>query len=300
MRHFRKGMIIISTTLWVVASSWILGSEIPGKEKPVFIPPSEQRAGDAAKGFDYLVNGDFIKSGLPYPIYKLIFGKDANNYLNRSGKAADVPHGFNLVKHANGTEIVVPTCLQCHAQIIGKNLYLGLGNTDLDFSNLPGGKAWMQNAATGIMKGIAPKQLEAMENITTSMSTIVPLITTEVRGINAADRLAIILVAHRDPMTLQWKEKAILNIPEEVVPTDVPAWWLLKKKNAMFYNGFGRGDFGKFLMLSNLLTVTDSAEAREVSTHFNDVLAFLKTLEAPKYPKPISVELALKGEPIYI
>jgi hypothetical protein len=24
----------------------------------------------------------------------------------------------------------------------------------------------------------------------------------------------------------------------------VPPWWLLKKKHAMFYNGFGRGDFG--------------------------------------------------------
>jgi hypothetical protein len=42
----------------------------------------------------------------------------------------------------------------------------------------------------------------------------------------------------------------------------------------MFYNGFGRGDFGKFLMASNLLTVNDTSESREVDSHFNDVLAF--------------------------
>jgi hypothetical protein len=36
-----------------------------------------------------------------------------------------------------------------------------------------------------------------------------------------------------------------IKIPEQVVPSDVPAWWLLKKKNGMFYTAFGRGDFRK-------------------------------------------------------
>ena len=67
----------------------------------------------------------------------------------------------------------------------------------------------------------------------------------------------------------------------------------------MFYNGFGRGDFGKFLMLSNLLTVSDSSEAAETSTHFGDVLAYLKTIEPPKYPLPINQTLAVKGKNIF-
>src|SRR5690606_964009 len=122
-------------------------------------------------------------------------------------------------------------------------------------------------------------------------ATSYPLLETEVRGVNTADRLATILAAHRDPQTLAWSDTALLEVPEKVIPTDVPAWWLMKKKNAMFYTGFGRGDFSKFMMLSNLLTVTDTAEAREVSSHFGDVLAYIKTLEPPKYPKEINTKL---------
>ena len=117
---------------------------------------------------------------------------------------------------------------------------------------------------------------------------------------NAADRLATLLVAHRDPQTLVWQTTPILDIPDEVIPTDVPAWWLLKKKNAMFYNGFGRGDFGRFLMLSNILTVKDTLEAREVFSHFGDVLAYIKTIRPPKYPLPVNAALANRGEQVFI
>jgi len=296
----KKGIVGIVLTTLLIGSSWIIEPNAISTEKPIFIPPSKQQEGNAELGYNYLIYGDFIKSGLPYTIYTNIFGKDQSNYLGRTGKAATVPAGFNVVNHTNGTQIVVPTCLQCHSQIVDGKLFLGLGNTELDFTNLSAGKEWLQNLSRLAMKNIAPKQYEATLSITTSLSTIAPLMRTEVKGVNAADRLAILLVAHRDPYTLEWKEKPLLDIPDEVVPTDVPAWWLLKKKNAMFYNGFGRGDFGKFLMLSNLLTVKDSAEAREVSTHFSDVLAFLKKLEAPSYPNKINIQQAQIGEKIFV
>jgi hypothetical protein len=92
----------------------------------------------------------------------------------------------------------------------------------------------------------------------------------------------------------------MLEVSPEVIPTDVPAWWMLKKKNAMFYNGFGRGDFGRFLMASNLLTVNDTAESREVDAHFNDVLAYINSIEAPVYPKPVNKALAKKGGIIFV
>jgi hypothetical protein len=35
-------------------------------EEPVFVPPSPQRTGgDSAKGYYYLINGDYIKGGVP-------------------------------------------------------------------------------------------------------------------------------------------------------------------------------------------------------------------------------------------
>lgn len=68
----------------------------------------------------------------------------------------------------------------------------------------------------------------------------------------------------------------------------------------MFYNGFGRGDFGRFLMASNLLTVTDTSEAKEVDSHFNDVLAYINSLQPPKYPRPIDAVMASDGKAIFM
>ena len=265
-----------------------------------FIPPSEQRSGDAQKGFDYVVTGDYLKSGIAYSYYSLINPKDKSNQLNRSGKNALLPYSFNLIKNADSLEIVVPNCLQCHAQVFDGQLYVGLGNTFLDFSRIHQSEKMAGNIAAGIMHTFSPAKYKAAEPFLRSFRTIYPHLKTEVQGVNAADRLAGLLVAHRDPVTLQWSDQPVLDIPDEVVPTDVPAWWLLKKKNAMFYNGFGRGDFGKFLMLSNLLTVSDSSEARETSAHFGDVLAFIKSINPPKYTGSINSQLAAKGETIFV
>jgi mono/diheme cytochrome c family protein len=67
----------------------------------------------------------------------------------------------------------------------------------------------------------------------------------------------------------------------------------------MFYNGFGRGDFGRFLMASNLLTVNDTSESRSVDEHMPDVLAYIYSLQPPKYPKAINQSLASKGKIIF-
>ena len=68
----------------------------------------------------------------------------------------------------------------------------------------------------------------------------------------------------------------------------------------MFYNGFGRGDFSRFLMASNLLTVNDTSESREVDAHFNDVLAYINSLKPPPYPGKINKPLAKQGGILYI
>lgn len=268
-------------------------------DDPIFIPPSAQRTGDAQKGYDYLINGDYIKSGLPYSFYKFMVGRDTGNFLGRKGKNANIEYDFTMVKAPNGSEIVVPNCLQCHAQVFDGKLYVGLGSSMIDFSVSGSVDRVPLKAATMVMKVFSPSQYEASQAALKSLLTVYPFLQTEVQGVNAADRLGAILAAHRNPETLAWSDKPMLEIPKEVIPTDVPAWWLLKKKNAMFYNGFGRGDFGTFMMLSNLLTVKDTAEAKEVSAHFGDVWAYIKSLEPPKYPNAINKDLAEKGKQVF-
>ena len=62
------------------------------EEKPVFIPASKQRGGDSKKGFTYLTTGDYLKSGIPYNYFKLGFGKNSVNYLQRDGLNKDISY----------------------------------------------------------------------------------------------------------------------------------------------------------------------------------------------------------------
>jgi len=288
-----------SVTLIILFISFITYISFIGDDnKPVAIPKTEQRSGDATQGYKYLITGDYLKSGLPYNFFLMGLGKDKKNYLNRDSINKDISYEFTAVKAPNGELVVAPNCLQCHAQVFDGQLYVGMGNSSMDFTPQ---KSIERNAKKlySFLSVFGAKKLEASKSFLVATKTLAPYLYTDVRGVNAAGRLAALLVAHRDPTTLKWSDKPLMYVPKEVIPTDVPAWWLLKKKNAMFYNGFGRGDFSKFLMASNLLTVTDTTEANEVYSHFNDVLAYINSIQPPKYPKQINEALAEQGHQLF-
>ena len=265
--------------------------------KPVTIPASVQQTGNADKGYQYLITGDYLKSGIPYKLFRAATGKQPN-LLDRDGDNKYIGYSFTAINTPNGQKLVAPNCLQCHGEIFDGQLYIGLGNTSIDFSVAKAAP----KVATYLLDRIVSldhKKYEASKNFLLSTRALAGKLTTQVRGVNAADHLAGVLVSHRDPVSLEWRKEPLFNLNNEVIPTDVPAWWMLKKKNAMFYNGFGRGDFARFLMASNLLTVTDTSEAKEVYSHFDDVLSYLYTLEPPKFPKPINEQLAQAGKPLF-
>ena len=271
----------------------------PGPDDPVFIPPSAQRQGNADSGFKYIVTGDYVNSGLPYIFYKLGIGRDDKNFLKREGLNASVRYDFNIINAPNGESIVVPNCLQCHAQVFDDSLIIGLGNSEADFTSA---RRFDSDIAESVLESymkLNKKKAEAAKEFIQVGKVIGGKMYTEVKGVNPADRLTALLITHRDKNTLQWNDTASTELPDQVIPSDVPAWWLLKKKNAMFYNGFGRGDFGRFLMGAILLTVNDTAHANKVDSHMNDVLAYLNNIEPPKYPKPINQELAAEGQVLY-
>lgn len=294
----KKWAVLITLGLLGLAFTTIL--KPPREDQPVPIPASPQRIGDSAKGYSYLTTGDYLKSGIPYNYFLLGFGKSSLNYLKRDGDNALISHEYTAVKAPNGETVVAPNCLQCHAQVFDNKLYVGLGNTMIDFTDHLKLNARNATMAEALLKKGDPKKYEAAAPFLTAMKTIGSSLYTEVRGVSSADRLADLLVAHRDPETLQWRDQAVIDVAGTVIPTDTPPWWLLKKKHAMFYNGFGRGDFGRFLMASNLLTVSDSAEAREVDSRINDVLAFIYSIQAPPYPQAINKTLARQGATIFV
>ena len=297
--RMKKMMVLAVLGIMVLAFTTIIKIDHP-REEPVPIPASPQRSGDVAEGYRYLTTGDYIKSGIPYRYFQLGVGRSTTNYLQRDSPNATISHEYTAVKAPNGETVVAPNCLECHAQVFDNKLYIGLGNSMVDFSDRR--KLSVQNArmAEAFLQKGDPKKYEAAAPFLTALKAISGQLYTEVRGVNAADRLAALLVAHRDPQTLRWSADPVIDVSGALIPTDTPPWWLLKKKHAMFYNGFGRGDFGRFLMASNLLTVSDSSEAREVDSRINDVLAYIYSLEPPKYPHPINKALARQGGVLFV
>ena len=291
----KKLLIISILSFAVVFFSFVAYNE----DKPVPIPPSKQRAGgDSARGYYYLINGDYIKGGVPDNIFRMGIGKPII-YLKRDSVNEGIPHDYTAVKSLNGEIVIAPNCLQCHSQVFEGSLYIGLGNTFIDFSDETILNKKNLEKAEKFLKTLSPKKYKASLEFFEVAKTVGPLLYTQTRGVNSADRLAAVLAAHRDPVTFKWSEKPFTEIPVQVIPSDVPAWWLLKKKNGMFYNGFGRGDFGRFLMASNLLTVNDTSESAEVDLHMPDVLAYINSLQPPEYPKPINTALTEQGRIIF-
>ena len=283
-------------SVWVI--SFAVMNHFAG-DKPVYIPPTKQRTGDPKEGYEYLVKGDYVKRGIPYNIFLFGAGLSMKDDLQRGGINKNISYEYTAIKAKNGEILVAPNCLQCHAQVFDDRLIIGLGNSLADFTQSEKFNAANIELLEKVLKQNAPSQYEAALNFLKVSKAIAGHLYADAKGVNIADRLAAVLVAHRDPITFEWKDEPQMSIPKEVIPTDTPPWWLLKKKNAMFYNGFGRGDFGRFLMASNLLTVTDTAESREVNQHMPDLLAYIYSIEPPAFPKPVNQELALQGSIIF-
>ena len=289
--------IIVAIILLMSCISFIALTS--NEDDPVPIPPSRQRIGNADSGYQYMITGDYVKSGLPLNLYNMILKKENTDLLNRGGDNGKVRYDFNVVKAYNNENIAVPNCLQCHGEFFDGKLIIGLGNSTGDFTaNQRMNSKFLEKLLNTYLK-LNPKKYEAAKEFITVSETIGDQLFTETVGANPADRLAALLIAHRDPVTLAWNEKSSVDFPKQVIPSDVPAWWLLKKKNAMFYNGFGRGDFGKFLMGSTLLTTGDTIHAKDVDAHMPDVLAFIYSIQPPKYPGAVNESLAKEGRIIF-
>src|ERR1700748_386165 len=176
----RKMMGLVLRGMMILAFTSVLQKD-ERKDEPVPIPASPQRSGNAEAGYRYLTTGDYIKSGIPYDYFLLGFGKTATNYLHRDSLNAPISHEYTAVKAPNGEVVVAPNCLQCHAQVFDNKLYIGLGNSMIDFSDRQ--KLNPRNTATAelILRKGDPKKYEAAAPFLTAMKAISGDLYTAVR-----------------------------------------------------------------------------------------------------------------------
>lgn len=255
------------------------------------IPAETQRqGGDPAAGYDTLVNGQYLSIGIPWSGFSFakseLLPEDA--LPGRTGKNAEIGYTFNASKNPDGLDIAVPNCLTCHASHFQGELVVGLGRPDhsialpsgiaVDASLIPWGFTSLADQAEYAKYG---QRLYA---------------ASEAGALNVFAAQA----AHRDPTTLTWSASTSFDAHTGLVGwVDVPPWWHTKKKNALYYNGMGRGDHVRHMANFTIFSVHDTTEAERIDQAFSDIAAFLRSIESPKYPKPIDTDLAAQGQIVF-
>jgi Cytochrome c len=178
-------------------------------------------------------------------------------------------HGEKGVK--TGLQI---DCMLCHGGSIGGQSYVGLGNTQLDL------KAVLFELT--IADGRRPP-----------FSTFV---LNSSRGTNNAGQIAAVLLSLRNPSLTVRRIPIPLgaNLPE----MDTPAWWHLKRKRTIYYDG--RTDAGSVrTSMQFLLGEKSLAELKALEPVFRDIQSYFRSLEPPKYPFPIDSARASRGKAVF-
>lgn len=269
--------------------------------KTLALPATPQQLdGDPEAGLTFLIYGNYLGTGLPWRMVEKRFAKKVNDTLwQRSGPNAHAPYLMNVFEAANGIPVLNGNCFTCHAGALQGQLIPGLGNSFSDYRRSFTPLADMTALGVSLRFGKRSPEWEAFEDFGRYFRKMSPHIRTGLPGVNPAFRLAEACMMHRNAGDLTYSKEPVYDISPYPVATDVPPLWNVKKKNALYYDGIGRGDFTKLIFQASVLGITDSTAARQAVTGFKDVLAWLHSLEPPKYPREIDPALVAQGRLIF-
>lgn len=185
-----------------------------------------------------------------------------------------LPMGLKETKPFLGRTVAID-CLVCHGGSIFGQSYIGLGNTSIDFQAL----------------------FEDLSNVD-GIPYRAPFTFTNVRGTTEAAGMAVYLLGRRNPdLTLRVKPVQ-LDLNDDICE-DAVAWWLLKKKKTMYQTGGADQRSVRSIMQFMMSPLTTAHAFVEAEADFKDIREFILSLEPPKYPFPIDVELAKRGESLF-
>ncbi|HJQ83155.1 MAG TPA: hypothetical protein VKA21_03705 [Candidatus Binatia bacterium] len=285
--------------------------------------PQEQ--GDAPRGRDILLNGDYMTCGVPFqlwtqdiaPLKEFIANgfagsADAPRIPGRQGPNADMPYFLNVFTTPGGVEVINANCLMCHGGTFDGELVIGLGNATANFTRGAGGVAGNVPLTDTLLDALglsAPEKTE-LRKIAARAAILAPPTMMRTIGMNPAEMLAVILMVHHDRDTLAFSEAEVtpvvfrdaagVAIPDPRVTSDPPPWWRVHKKNALFYNGMARGDHRGTMALATSVCVDDVPRAEQVDALFKDIQAFVASVEAPRYTRPVDGARAEQGHELFL
>lgn len=263
--------------------------------RPIAMP--ELPPGDPAAGYAALLTEDYVSCGIPWEVFGFaegVLGVE-EPLPGRTGKNAEVGHGWNVVTRGDGSELVVSNCLQCHAGYFNGELIVGLGKASADFTTSLSDFAGPLPDLPEISEANA-----SFNKFKARAEALGPYSTMKTVGANPAVMFAIVLLSHRDPVTLAWSDEPRYELSTDmVIPADPPPWWRVGKKASHFANGMSRRDHRGTMVLASSLCTDDVEEAAPVVDYFADIQAYLASIEAPRYPFAIDAALAAEGAEIF-
>ena len=261
------------------------------------VPSSVQRTGDPEAGYHALVNEPYVSCGIPYDAWRRLSPETdpANTLPGREGRNAELPYFMTSHVNADGVEVVSTNCLVCHARRVGDDVVVGMGDAFADFTNDPRS---LVTQAGQYVRG--PAQTAAWQHWADRIDGIAPHIRTQTVGMNPATNLSWALMAYRDPATMSWSERPLLEPPPETpVPLRTPPWWWMGKKNAMFYTTIGRGDHARYMLFASLLCADTVEELQQIDAYAPDIRAYLESLDPPSFPDDLDPDLVADGRTLF-
>ena len=165
-----------------------------------FMPPSTQRTGDATAGRNYLLTGNYVSSGIPLDIFKLVFGATSPDDLGRTGDNKGIAYNFTATTASNGVKVVYTNCLSCHGDRspADGSIVVGLGNSTADNTvDVAQQFGLIDNVVKARYTTNSP-EWRAYYPLSRGFTSIAPFIKTETRGVNPADKIFAALSAFRN------------------------------------------------------------------------------------------------------
>ncbi|MGD9644407.1 MAG: cytochrome c [Pirellulales bacterium] len=173
-------------------------------------------------------------------------------------------------------------CLSCHGGKVAGRVVPGLPNSHYAFQTL--------------MQDLAKAEIAAGRPLTADKANTALIPLSKSNGATNAQTASVLLSAMRDD------QLNLLDSPRQVsfkhYDLDAPPFWNTKKKTHLYIDGFVPKS-ARVIMQFVLVPANSAATIKSWEPDFQDVLAWIESLEPPPYPYAIDRELAERGRPIF-
>lgn len=174
----------------------------------------------------------------------------------------------------------VLNCFACHGGSVDGQVIPGLPNSHFAYKTL----------AEDVLKYKRANKLPfAMYELTR-----IPL--GESNGTTNAVVFGITLLQFRDKDLNVVPPQRKLRLPHHDL--DAPPWWHYSKRSRIYIDGFGKKN-ARTLMQFTLVPQNGPDKLHKWESDFEDIAAYLESIESPKYPYPIDEALAKKGKGVF-